>query len=416
MLAVFATLTALATTSATAGEFNRPWKDAEHSIVLDAYEFTPIEWPELAKNKNLVGFINKASDGMPPKYCGKKGDKFCRVMWRRYAATKELYHTRKFLAKAMGYKWGAYHLARPGNPIAQAQHFLQFAKPGPDDLIALDIEDNMPGKWMSLKDAERFASYIKRRTGRYPVLYTNHSTAKHIAHQRDKYKILSKLNLWYARYKEDTRGAFPMGNWKSYSMWQFSSMVNCSKRRCPKRIAGTGPWIDVNVAAMPPKELHAKWPFAELPEPYVAPKPKPPKVEAPLLVAGKNAPVAASGSAFRSMVEAAKSTVVSRSASDAARRMRVALDETPHPSFRPGTELVQVASLEKRTTTYILPIFETRPVASIRSSDDARDRMMAKLSVAPESAAQGRRHAVLSTWPVKGNQTDAVTYRTARAN
>ena len=98
-------------------EFDQAWKSDKASIVLDAYEFTPIKWPLLKKNRNLVGFINKASDGLPPKYCGGQRDTHCRTKWRRYAVTKELYHTRRALAKALGLKWGAYHLARAGNPI-----------------------------------------------------------------------------------------------------------------------------------------------------------------------------------------------------------------------------------------------------------------------------------------------------------
>ena len=244
-------------------EFDRAWKADHTSIVLDAYEFTPIEWDKLKENRNLVGFINKASDGLPPKYCGG-GDSMCRVKWRRYSVTKELYHTRRSLAKALGMKWGAYHLARPGNPIEQAQHFLRFAKPEADEIIALDLEDDNPSKWMNFADAEIFIRYIKARTGRYPVLYTNHNTAKSIARQKDTYKLLSRLPLWYARFRPEMAGAFPMGHWESYALWQFSSNLNCSKRSCPMRVKGTDPWIDVNVAWQTPDELRAAWPFAEL--------------------------------------------------------------------------------------------------------------------------------------------------------
>ncbi len=247
----------------SAGEFYNAWHSANSAIVLDAYEYTPIDWSKMGNNKRLAGFINKGSDGLAPKHrC--KGNQLCRVKWRRYAATRELYHTRKVLAKSMGMKWGAYHLARPGNPIAQAEHFLQFTKPGKDDLLALDIEHNDPSRWMSMADGEIFARHIKMRTGRYPVLYTNHSTSKFIANHRAKYPLLSRLNLWYARYKADTRGVFPMGNWNSYTIWQFSSMVNCNDKTCPWRINGAGNWIDVNVVAMSPEKLKSAWPFAKL--------------------------------------------------------------------------------------------------------------------------------------------------------
>ena len=246
-----------------AGEFSGPWHSKNSSIVLDAYEYTPLDWNKLKHNKRLAGFINKASDGLSPKAgCGRNA--LCRVKWKRYVATRELYHTRKVLAKTLGMKWGAYHLARPGNPIQQAEHFLQFTRPDKDDLLALDIEHNDPRRWMSLGDAEKFARHVKARIGRYPVLYTNHSTAKYIAAHRDKLPLLSRLNLWYARYKPSVPRVFPMGNWKSYTLWQFSSMVNCNNKTCLRRINGAGNWIDVNVVNMSPAELKKQWPFAKL--------------------------------------------------------------------------------------------------------------------------------------------------------
>ena len=268
--------------AAKASEFSNAWHDSNSSIVLDAYEYTPIDWSKMSNNKRLAAFINKASDGLSPRAsCG--GNPLCRVTWRRYSAAKELYHTRKVLAKTLGMKWGAYHLARPGNPIRQAEHFLSFARPDKDDLIALDIEHNDPRRWMSLSDAEIFARHIKKRVGRYPVLYTNHSTSKFIAANRDKYPLLSRLNLWYARYKNSIPGVFPMGNWDSYTIWQFSSMVNCSDRSCPWRINGAGNWIDVNVVAMSPEKLKKAWPFAKL-----LAKKRPTQPKAQLLVSSKS--------------------------------------------------------------------------------------------------------------------------------
>ncbi len=264
-----------------ASEFSGPWYGSNSSIVVDAYEYTPINWNKLRENTRLIGFVNKASDGLPPTASCRGSDKYCRLAWRRYSIAKELYHTRKSLAKQMGMKWGAYHLARPGNPIRQALHFLSFARPEKDDLIALDIEDNDPKKWMSLKDAERFSRVIYRRLGRYPLLYTNHSTAKFIAQNKKKYPILARMNLWYARYRSEVQGAFPMGNWDSYTMWQFSTQVNCNRKRCLRRMKGVDHRIDVNVIAMRPDAARKAWPFSELtarkpePGPLAVPSPNP---------------------------------------------------------------------------------------------------------------------------------------------
>ena len=248
-------------------EWKAPWKSDDKALVIDAYEFNPINWQELTSDDRIAGFINKASDGLPPAWsCGKAdGDdyKLCKNRWWKYSVTKELYMTRREMAKMKGLLWGAYHLGRPGNPREQADHFVDFAEPAEDDLIALDIEDNSE-EWMSLADAEIFADQIKIRTGRYPVLYTNGSTAKAISAQRAQYPLLSRLPLWYARYRDDITGKFPEETWPSYALWQFSSMHNCDSRSCPYRVKGAKTDIDVNVSTMDVAGLKAAWPFNEL--------------------------------------------------------------------------------------------------------------------------------------------------------
>ncbi len=253
-------------------DYNRPWRHKHKALVLDAYELNPVDWDVVSRNRRIVGFISKASDGLPPEYRCNKGKtkplrKLCREQYRKYAITRELYRSRKMIARQKGIKWGAYHMGRPGNPIDQANHFISFADPGPDDLIALDIESNNPEKWISLKDAEIFARHIKTRLGRYPLLYLNGSTARHIAQNAKKYPVLSRLNLWYARYKPNIRGVFPLGNWQSYSIWQFAYSGNCNKKRCPYRVKGTRNNIDVNVTKYSIKGLKKAWPLAmtELP-------------------------------------------------------------------------------------------------------------------------------------------------------
>ncbi|MEM9330214.1 MAG: GH25 family lysozyme [Pseudomonadota bacterium] len=255
-------------TEALAGNFLVPWKKSDQALVLDAYERNPIDWPEVAKNKQIRAFIGKSSDGLPPPYhCRMPNETelvLCKKTFQNYWLKRELYHTRKTAAKNLGLKWGAYHLGRPGNPIDQANHFIDFAQPLPDELIALDIEHDDPEKWISFKDAEIFARHIKHRLGRYPVLYTNHNTASRIAARRDEFPLLSRLPLWYARYKTDIRGVFPMGNWQSYALWQFSSHVNCNKRKCLYRVKGTPTDIDVNATGLTITQFEKAWPFNEL--------------------------------------------------------------------------------------------------------------------------------------------------------
>lgn len=270
--------------SAGAGE-TQPWTDPAAPLVVDAYELNAIDWTALLTDKRIAGFIHKASDGLPESYtCTDKhaGDTFahCKTMWRKYAVSRELYQTRRLVARGAGLLWGAYHLARPGNPIDQANHFLDYAQPAPDDLMVLDIED-LGDKFMSLEDAEIFVRHVKVRTGRYPVLYTNHNVARYVAARAKDYPLLSRLPIWYARYRPDVSGVFPIGSWSNYLLWQFSSSVNCSAQKCPYRVPGTGTDIDVNVAGVGLEELKRVWAQGEL---------LPPNTPGPAMIADASVP------------------------------------------------------------------------------------------------------------------------------
>lgn len=52
------------TPAAQASDFSEPWKNADRALVVDAYEYNSIDWAQIATDKRVVAFINKASDGM----------------------------------------------------------------------------------------------------------------------------------------------------------------------------------------------------------------------------------------------------------------------------------------------------------------------------------------------------------------
>lgn len=270
-----------------------PWKNPNNALVIDAYELNTIDWKALLSDKRIAAFISKASDGLPESFScigDHAGDTVahCKTMWRKYAVSRELFQTRRLVARAAGLLWGSYHLARPGNPVDQANHFLDYADPQDDEMMILDLEGIDPQKFMSLEDAQIFAGHIRVRTGRYPVLYTNHNTARYIAAYRNDYPVLARLPIWYARYKPEVKGVFPMGNWDNYLMWQFSSGLNCSKRRCPYRVPGTLTDIDVNVAPMSRTELAKVWSRGDL---LPARAPDPPLIFAKIEMEPRRRPV-----------------------------------------------------------------------------------------------------------------------------
>jgi len=228
--------------SAQSPEFNEPWKNPNIALAIDPYEGNDINWDQLATDAQVVAIIHRAT-------IGDRVD-------RKYAERRDE-------AKKRGYKWGAYHYGKPGDPIKQADFFLSMVKPGADDLIALDLESTDASKHMSFDDARTFINRIKQKTGRYPLIYANDEVAKAISDQFGADDVFAKTHLWYARFKRNVTD-FPQGTWTTYSIWQFSSEQNCrhaNRGACLYTVPGTEYDMDVDVYHGTIEELRSKWPF-----------------------------------------------------------------------------------------------------------------------------------------------------------
>jgi lysozyme len=229
--------------TAQSREFSEPWKNPQAAIAIDPFEGNDIDWDKLAGDKRVVAIIHRAT-------IGDRAD-------RKYAQ-------RKIEAKKRGYKWGAYHFGRPGDPIKQADFFLKTVKPSADDLIALDLESVDNKKDMSLDEARVFIKRIKQKTGRYPLVYANNEVTKAIADRFGKDDIFAKTRLWYARFKRNVTD-FPTGTWRTYTLWQFSSEQNCTQRNrgaCLYTVPGTEYDMDIDVFNGTIAELKRKWPLS----------------------------------------------------------------------------------------------------------------------------------------------------------
>ena len=223
-------------------EFSEPWKNPKVALAIDPFEGNDINWDKLATDTRVVAVIHRAT-------IGDRVD-------RKYAE-------RKIEAKKRGYKWGAYHFARPGDPIKQADFFLATVKPDKDDLIALDLESEDTTKHMSFDDARIFINRIKEKTGRYPLVYANNEVTKAITNKYGADDIFAKTDLWYARFKRNVTD-FPQGTWRTYTLWQFSSEQNCSSGNrppCLYTVPGTEYDMDVDVYNGTIEELRSRWPF-----------------------------------------------------------------------------------------------------------------------------------------------------------
>jgi lysozyme len=249
-LIVFATFFAFAA-GATRGqspEFSEPWKNPNIALAIDPFEGNDIDWEKLATDKRVVAIIHRAT-------IGDRVD-------RKYAE-------RKLEAKKRGYKWGAYHFAKPGDPIKQADFFLETVKPEADDLIALDLESTDSSKHMSFDEARLFITSIREKTGRYPFVYANNLVTKAIGDQFGDTDVFAKTHLWYARFKRNVTD-FPQGTWATYTLWQFSSEQNCSpanRAACLYTVPGTEYDMDVDVYNGTIEELRINWPFDRKLEP-----------------------------------------------------------------------------------------------------------------------------------------------------
>lgn len=225
-------------------EFNEPWKNPKIAIAIDPFEGNNIDWDQLATDTRVVAIIHRAT-------IGDRID-------RKYAE-------RKIEAKKRGYRWGAYHYGKPGDPIKQADFFLDTVKPDKDDLIALDLESEDATKHMSFDHARVFIKRIKEKTGRYPVIYANNDVTKAISTRYGADDVFAKTLLWYARFKRSVTD-FPVGTWKTYTVWQFSSEQNCTaanRPACLYTVPGTEYDMDVDVYNGTIEELRSKWPFGE---------------------------------------------------------------------------------------------------------------------------------------------------------
>lgn len=224
------------------GEFESPWMDPSVALVIDPYWMNTIDWEQLATDRRVAGIIHKATQG---------------------TAVDRLYSARRAEARQRGYLWGSYHLATPGDPVGQADFYLDTVKPDETEVIALDLEGLDPCRFMSIGDARRFIERIVERTGRYPLLYANTAVVSEIVRTYGPDSVFARCPLWFARPGTALTG-FPKGFWKTYTLWQFSSEQNCrpsGKGPCLYRVPGTRSDMDVNAFFGTVDDLRARWPF-----------------------------------------------------------------------------------------------------------------------------------------------------------
>ncbi len=226
--------------------FDAPWKNPQTAIVIDAYYNNLIDWKELQTDRRVVGILHKATENID--------------------FADPAYQSRRNQAKSLGYKWGSYHLLRKGDPIGQAKFYLKATGTNNrDEIMALDIECTVSSQCgvehyrVSLSEIKSFLKYIEKKTGRLPIFYANQSIEKDLSANFPNDKLLVRAPLWYARFKAQVTD-FPLGIWKTYTFWQFSSEINCkAEEKCLYRVPGTLSDMDINVYNGSPDKLRKQW-------------------------------------------------------------------------------------------------------------------------------------------------------------
>lgn len=109
------------------------------------------------------------------------------------------------LAKSLGKKLGLYHYAAGGDPVAEAQFFINnirnYVGQG---ILALDWESYQNSAWRNTDWARQFVSEVHRLTNVWPLIYVQESAIWQVAN------CASYCGLWVAKYASM--------NWNSWTV------------------------------------------------------------------------------------------------------------------------------------------------------------------------------------------------------
>jgi hypothetical protein len=182
-----------------------PWKQSDVILILDPYAPNAYQASVIATDAKVKAIIHQASQG---------------------TATDASFLARALEARQAHLRFGAYHLGLAGDPIKQADIFIDLVRKSGATFTALDIED-IGGRNMSLKDAETFVTRVHDELNRYPALYVNNHVAETIMKTYDSRSVFAHMPLWIARF---VKSLPPLPNnrvWSDYTLWQFASELNC---------------------------------------------------------------------------------------------------------------------------------------------------------------------------------------------
>jgi lysozyme len=201
-------------------------------VIVDLSHFDNVTDWAAVKAFGILGVINKATEG--PGMADKT------------------YAIRRGPVADHDMLYGAYHFLRPGDPIAQADHFLDVALDVPQHdelLLALDHEDPK----VPLGTAKMWLQRVLDKTGRRAVLYSGFLIKQQLGNGHDPF--LAEHRLWLSHFSSNP--VCPP-NWAAPWIIQFTGDgVGPGPHQVPGIIIPGG--IDLNHYGGTPEKLRSEW-------------------------------------------------------------------------------------------------------------------------------------------------------------
>ena len=201
-------------------------------VIVDLSHFDNVQDWNAVKKFGILGVINKATEGL--------------------GMIDKTFSIRRKPVADHGLLYGAYHFMRPGDPAAQADHFLEVVNSvdDPEDLLlALDHEDrNVP-----LANAKQFLARVQEQAGRRAVLYSGFLIKEQLGDNRDAF--LAQHRLWLAQFSSNP--VCPL-NWEQPWIIQFTGDgQGPGPHQVPGIVIEGG--IDLDHYGGSPEQLKAEW-------------------------------------------------------------------------------------------------------------------------------------------------------------
>jgi lysozyme len=201
-------------------------------VIVDLSHFDDVQDWDAVKKFGILGVINKATEGS--------------------GMIDKTYAIRRKPARDHDILYGAYHFLRPGDPVAQADHFLDVALSvdQPDELLlALDHEDRK----VPLADAKKWLQRVLDKAERRAVLYSGFLIKEQLGSGHDPF--LAQHRLWLSHFS--SHPVCPP-NWKAPWIIQFTGD---GEGPPPHQVPGISipGGIDLNHYGDGPAKLKVEW-------------------------------------------------------------------------------------------------------------------------------------------------------------